>query len=89
MNLFVGNLSSAVRPSDLQHIFGSMGQILYAKFAIADASAQEPGYAYVYVPNDEQARSAVATLDGTELKGSRLQVSPLSERPGVIGAVKR
>jgi cold-inducible RNA-binding protein len=88
MNLFVGNLSSAVQPADLQHIFGGMGQILYAKLAAADA-AGEAGYAYVYVPNDEQARSAVASLDGTELKGARLRVSPLSERPGVIGGARR
>lgn len=84
MNLYVGNLSRAVRHTDLQHMFEGVGQVLYARLAEED-EASGKGYAFVYVPNDERARTAVAALNGMELKGEKLTVSAMSERPGVVG----
>jgi RNA recognition motif-containing protein len=85
MNLYVGNISPAVHPAELQQIFAGMGQVLYAKLADAEQAAGDRGYAFVYVPNDENARNAVAQLNGKLLKGEKLTVSPMSERPGVVG----
>ena len=87
MNLYVGNLAPNVMPADLQHIFGGMGEILYAKLAQSPADRTDRGYAFVYVPNDDKARTVVASLHGTLLKGEKLTVSPMVERPGIIGSV--
>lgn len=87
MNLYVGNLAPNVMPADLQHIFGGLGQILYAKLAQSEDGHTDRGYAFVYVPNDDRARTAVASLHGAWLKGEKLTVSPMVERPGVIGGV--
>jgi RNA recognition motif-containing protein len=86
MNLYVGNISPAVQRAELLHMFEGMGQVLYAKLAESKNDADGKGYAFVYVPNDECARSAVASLNGTLLKGEKLTVSPMMERPGVVGA---
>ncbi len=83
MNLYVGNIAAAVNPAELQQIFAGMGQVLYAKLAENDVG--ETGFAFVYVPNEERARDAVATLNGTVLKGEKLTVQKMSERPGVVG----
>jgi RNA recognition motif-containing protein len=87
MNLYIGNLAPNVMPADLQHIFGGMGEILYAKLAQGEEDRSDRGYAFVYVPNDDKARTVVASLHGTLLKGEKLTVSPMVERPGVIGGV--
>jgi RNA recognition motif-containing protein len=83
MNLYVGNLSPAVQQADLNSIFEGMGQVLYARLAANEVG--ERGYAFVNVPNDERARTAVAALNGTLLKGEKLTVSPMSERRGIVG----
>ena len=87
MNLYVGNISPSVQHAELLNMFEGMGQVLYAKLAgsKSDNDVDGKGYAFVYVPNDECARSAVASLNGTLLKGEKLTVSPMLERPGVVG----
>ena len=86
MNLYVGNISPSVQHAELLNMFEGMGQVLYAKLAESKSDANGKGYAFVYVPNDECARSAVASLNGTLLKGEKLTVSPMLERPGVVGS---
>ena len=89
MNLYVGNLASNVRPADLQHIFGGLGYVLYAKLPNDATNHGDKGYAFVHVPNDDNARNVVASLNGSLLKGEKLTVTPMLERPGVIGATKK
>ena len=89
MNLYVGNISPSVRHADLLHMFEGMGQVLYAKLAESKNNAEGKGYAFVYVPNDESARNVVASLNGILLKGEKLTVSPMVERPGIVGHVTR
>jgi len=87
MNLYVGNISPSVQHAELLNMFEGMGHVLYAKLAGSknNSDADSKGYAFVYVPNDECARSAVASLNGTLLKGDKLTVSPMVERRGVVG----
>jgi len=87
MNLYVGNISPSVQHAELLNMFEGMGQVLYAKLAgpKGDRDTDNKGYAFVYVPNDECARSAVASLNGTLLKGEKLTVTPMVERRGVVG----
>lgn len=87
MNLYVSNIAAAVQSAELQQIFAGMGQVLYARLAddLPDKK-QGTGYAFVYVPSEDRARTAVATLNGKLLKGAKLAVTPMSERPGVVGS---
>jgi RNA recognition motif-containing protein len=90
MNLYVGNISPAVQPAELQQIFAGMGEVVYAKLASGGETQNAgPGFAFVFVPNEERARTAVAALNGKELKGEKLTVSTMSERPGVLGVVRK
>jgi RNA recognition motif-containing protein len=89
MNLYVGNISPAVQPAELQQMFAGTGQVLYAKLADDAGVAHGTGYAFVYVPNDEHARSAMTSLNGKLLKGEKLTVSRMSERPGVVGGTRK
>lgn len=86
MNLYVGNISASVQHAELLHMFEGMGEVLYARLGESQSTSRDTGYAFVYVPNDERARSVVASLNGTVLKGEKLTVSPMVERPGIVGA---
>lgn len=89
MNLYVSNISPAVQAADLQQIFAGTGQVLFAQLAAGDGVDSPAGFAFVYVPNDDNARSAVANLNGKELKGGKLTVSPMPERLGVVGGARK
>jgi RNA recognition motif-containing protein len=86
MNLYVSNIAPAVQATDLQQMFAGMGEVLYAR--LAANAADGAGYAFVYVPNAERARSAVASLNGAVLGGERIAVSEMAERLGVVGTRK-
>lgn len=86
MNLYVGNISAAVQHAELLNMFEGMGEVLYARLGESKETTGDTGYAFVYVPNEERARSVVASLNGTVLKGEKLTVSPMVERPGIVGA---
>jgi len=89
MNLYIGNISPSVQHAELLNMFAGVGQVLYAKLAESSNDADGVGYAFVYVPNDDCARSTVASLNGTLLKGEKLMVSPMVERRGVVGGTAR
>jgi RNA recognition motif-containing protein len=86
MNLYVSNIAPAVQAADLQQMFAGMGEVLYAR--LAANAADGAGYAFVYVPNAERARSAVASLNGAVLGGEKIAVSEMAERLGVVGTRK-
>ena len=86
MNLYVSNIAPAVQAAELQQMFAGMGEVLYAK--LAANAADGAGYAFVYVPNAERARSALAALNGAVLGGEKIAVCEMSERPGVVGTRK-
>ena len=88
MNLYVGNISSSVQHAELLNMFEGTGQVLYARLSDSKAESGGKGYAFVYVPNEERARTVVAKLNGSLLKGEKLTVSPMAERPGVVSAAK-
>lgn len=89
MNLYVGNIAPSVHATELQQIFAGTGHVLYARLAEGEGAASHPGFAFVYVPNEDNARSVVARLNGKELKGEKLTVSPMPERLGVVGGAKK
>jgi len=90
MNLYVGNIAPAVNAVELQQMFAGVGQILYAKLSESGATEKGAcGYAFVSVPNVDQARSAIGTLNGKVVKGEVLTVSLMDERPGVVGMTNR
>jgi len=89
MNLYVGNIAPTVNAVELQQMFAGVGQILYAKLSEDDkVKAGDCGYAFVYVPNADQARTAIGSLNGKLLKGEKLTVSEMVERPGVVGTTR-
>lgn len=85
--LYVGNLPYDVDEASLRAAFGQDGRSVERVHIVLDRETQRPrGFAFVEMATDEQARQAIATLDGTVLGARQLRVTEAEERrPGPGG----
>ncbi|MBN2380912.1 RNA-binding protein [candidate division WOR-3 bacterium] len=74
MRIFVGNLPHSYNEDKVREIFAEHGEI--NKVAVpTDRYTNAPrGFAFVEMPNDEEARVAVDAVNGTEHDGRELRV---------------
>jgi len=82
-NLFVGNLSFQATESDLRALFQPFGQITRIHMVTDRDTGRARGFAFVEMSNDDEAKKAIAALDGKELGGRNIKVNearPRSER---------
>jgi RNA recognition motif-containing protein len=82
-NLFVGNLSFQTTESDLTALFKGFGQVTRVHVAMDRETGRARGFAFVEMPNDEEAVKAIADLNGKEVGGRALKVNearPKTER---------
>jgi RNA recognition motif-containing protein len=83
-NLFVGNLSFQTTESDLTALFKGFGEVTRVHLGIDRETGRSRGFAFVEMPNDEEAAKAIAGLDGKEVGGRALKVNearPKADRP--------
>jgi RNA recognition motif-containing protein len=80
MNLYIGNLSQEVTNEDLQETFAQYGEVASAKVIKDNYSNLSKGFGFVEMPSNSEADTAIKTLNGTELKGNRLQISEARQR---------
>jgi RNA recognition motif-containing protein len=84
-NLFIGNMSFQTTESDLQDLFKPFGQVTRVHIATDRETGRARGFAFVEMPNDQEAAKAIAVLDGKEVGGRNLKVNearPKTERGG-------
>lgn len=84
-NLFVGNMSFQTTEADLTTLFKPFGQVTRVHLAMDRETGRARGFAFVEMPNDDEAAKAIAALNGKELGGRNLKVNearPKGERSG-------
>src|SRR2546429_6109433 len=74
-NLFVGNMSFHTTESELTELFKPFGQVTRVHLVTDRETGRARGFAFVEMPNDEEASKAIAGLDGKELGGRNLKVN--------------
>ena len=80
MNIYVGNLSPEVTDDDLRQAFEAFGQVTSAK-VVKDRFTTEPrGFGFVEMPSSQEAKTAMDSLNGTELKGKNILVNEARSR---------
>jgi len=82
-NLFVGNMSFQTTESELSELFKPFGQVTRVHIAMDRETGRARGFAFVEMPNDDEAAKAIAGLDGKDVGGRNLKVSearPRAER---------
>jgi RNA recognition motif-containing protein len=73
--------------SDLRALFEPFGQIERIHIATDRDTGQARGFAFVEMANDEEAKKAMASLDGKEVSGRNVKVNEArpKERSGPSG----
>src|SRR5580704_12622068 len=74
-NLFVGNMSFQTTEADIRALFEPFGQITRVHVVTDRETGRARGFAFVEMPNDEEAKKAIAGLDGKEVGGRNLKVN--------------
>jgi len=86
MNIYVGNLSFDVKEENLQTAFEAFGQVSSATIVRDKYSGQPRGFGFVEMPDQNEARTAIANLNGKELLGRQMNVNEARPRPNRGGS---
>ena len=86
-NLFVGNLNFQTTESELRAMFEPFGQIGRVHIAMDRETGRARGFGFVEMTNDDEAKKAIASLDGKEVNGRNVKVNEArpKERSGPAG----
>jgi len=74
-SLFVGNLNFQTTESELSELFKPFGQVTRINLVKDRETGRARGFAFVEMPNDEEAAKAIAGLDGKLVGGRNLKVN--------------
>jgi RNA recognition motif-containing protein len=84
--LYVGNLPYDTDEAKLREAFAQNGRVVERVHVVLDRETQRPrGFAFVDLATDEQAKQAMAELDGSMLGTRQLRVTEAEDRRGPGG----
>lgn len=81
MNLYVGNLNYQTTEEELRPIFEEFGQVNSVKMIMDRETHKPKGFAFVEMPNAEQAQQAIDGLNGTTVSGRPVVVNEARPKP--------
>ena len=81
MNIYVGNLSWSMTDDDLNSLFSQYGTVTSAKILKEKNTGRSKGFGFVEMEDDEAAKTAIATLNESEVQGRKLIVNESQPRP--------
>ena len=80
MRLFVGGIPYSTTEEELQALFSSHGEVSSVNLVRERETDRPRGFGFVDMPNDEEAKRAIAALDGTQLGGRTIAVNEARAR---------
>lgn len=84
MNIYVGNLSFDATQEDLQTAFAEYGQVSEVNIISDRETGRSRGFAFVEMPNAEEAKAAIEALNLERIGGRAVTVNearPKEDRP--------
>jgi RNA recognition motif-containing protein len=72
--LFVGNLNFDVKDVELEEFFKTAGKVFTAEI-VRFFDKKSKGFGFVEMSTDEEAKSAIEKLNGSEFRGRKIIVS--------------
>lgn len=73
--LYVGNLLYEVTDEDLKTQFSSAGNVVSATVIRYRDTGRSKGFGFVEMSSEEEAKKAIATMNGQDFKGRKMVVS--------------
>jgi RNA recognition motif-containing protein len=78
--LYVGNLSYNTTSSELEQLFGQHGTVQSAEVIQDRDTGRSKGFGFVQMGSDDEAKAAIAALNGQEQDGRALTVNEAKPR---------
>ena|SRR5258706_3483376 len=78
--IYVGGLPYSAQETELQALFATHGEVSEVSVVTDRYTGQARGFAFVNMPNDNEAQAAIRALDGTQMGGRTLIVNEARER---------
>jgi len=75
MNIYIGNLPYTTTEEDLKTAFAPFGQVATVKIVVDRYTGRSKGFGFVDMPSDDEAKAAIAGLNGKEMDGRPLKVN--------------
>lgn len=93
MNIYVGNLNWNMTSEDLSNLFAPYGEVVSAKI-VTDKfnNNRSKGFGFVEMSDDAAARTAISSLNDSEIQGRKIVVNesaPRKEGEGGGGGYKK
>ncbi|MGN6196541.1 MAG: RNA recognition motif domain-containing protein [Ginsengibacter sp.] len=88
MNIYVGNLSWSMTDDDLNNLFSQYGTVSSAKILKEKNTGRSKGFGFVEMQDEDAAKTAIATLNESEVQGRKLIVNESQPRPEGSGYKK-
>ena len=73
--LFIGNLDFTVTGDDLRALFASVGTVTDAVVIMDKMTGRSRGFGFVEMSSDDEAKTAIEKLNGSDLKGRNINVN--------------
>jgi cold-inducible RNA-binding protein len=73
--LFIGNLEYTVTADDLRQAFSAIGTVADAVVISDKMSGRSRGFGFVEMGSEEEAKNAIEKLNGSDLKGRKINVN--------------
>lgn len=80
--MYVSNVSFHTTAEDLKALFAEFGEVLSAKLISDKVTGRPRGFGFVEMANEEQATTAMASLNNKQIEGRPLSVSVAKEKTG-------
>jgi RNA recognition motif-containing protein len=80
MNIYVGNLSYGMSEEQLRDAFGAFGQVSSVKILMDRETGRSRGFGFVEMPNQSEAETAIAQLNGKDVEGRALRINEARPR---------
>jgi RNA recognition motif-containing protein len=84
MKLYVGNLPFAISETELATLFSEFGSVQSANIINDRETGRSKGFGFVEMSSNEEAKNAMAALNGKEFNGRNIKVNEArvkEERP--------
>ena len=83
--LYVGNLGYSIRSSDLERLFAAHGTVRSAEVITDRTTGQSKGFGFVEMGSEQEAKAAIAALNGKEMDGRPVTVNEARPKEGGVG----
>ena len=84
MNIYVGNLSFKTTEDELRQEFAGFGEVSSVNIIKDKYTGESKGFGFVEMADQNEATTAISTLNGKELNGRTLNVNearPRADKP--------